>query len=94
MSSTLSLGLVVTFLLETGSTQHGASVQLPHSAPGLLNKICPENVDSIIEKIAAIKVEDLKQLEVRAARARVPNTVRAIQDMARSAPSCGLGRRF
>lgn len=30
---------------------------------GLLNKICPENVDSIIEKIAAIKVEDIKQLE-------------------------------
>ena len=34
-------------------------------ATGLLNKICPENVDSIVEKIAAIHVEDLKQLEVR-----------------------------
>ena len=32
---------------------------------GLLNKICPENVDSIIEKIAAIKVEDIKELEVQ-----------------------------
>ena len=32
--------------------------------PGLLNKICPENVASIIEKIAAIEVQDIKQLEV------------------------------
>ncbi|CAE7677527.1 EIF(ISO)4G2, partial [Symbiodinium necroappetens] len=31
--------------------------------PGLLNKICPENVASIIEKIAAIEVQDIKQLE-------------------------------
>lgn len=31
---------------------------------GLLNKICPENVDSIIEKIAAIKVENMKELQV------------------------------
>mmetsp|Transcript_66309 Transcript_66309/g.156093 ORF Transcript_66309/g.156093 Transcript_66309/m.156093 type:complete len:516 (-) Transcript_66309:69-1616(-) len=30
---------------------------------GLLNKICPENVSSIIEKIAAIEVQDIKQLE-------------------------------
>ncbi|CAK9056401.1 unnamed protein product [Durusdinium trenchii] len=37
--------------------------ELKRQVQGLLNKICPENVDSIIEKIAAIKVEDIKQLE-------------------------------
>jgi len=37
--------------------------ELKRQVQGLLNKICPENVDSIVEKIAAIHVEDLKQLE-------------------------------
>lgn len=37
--------------------------ELKRQVQGLLNKICPENVDSIIEKIAAIKVNDIKELE-------------------------------
>jgi len=36
---------------------------LKRQVQGLLNKICPENVASIIEKIAAIEVQDIKQLE-------------------------------
>ncbi|CAJ1398694.1 unnamed protein product [Effrenium voratum] len=37
--------------------------ELKRQVQGLLNKICPENVASIIEKIAAIKVEEITQLE-------------------------------
>ena len=57
--------LFITRLLPT--TETGMQIKIvetPQRAAGLLNKICPDNVDSIIEKIAAITVNDIKELEV------------------------------
>eukprot|EP00931_Biecheleriopsis_adriatica_P073152 TRINITY_DN47497_c0_g1_i1.p1 TRINITY_DN47497_c0_g1~~TRINITY_DN47497_c0_g1_i1.p1 ORF type:complete len:481 (+),score=146.49 TRINITY_DN47497_c0_g1_i1:54-1496(+) len=38
--------------------------ELKRTVQGLLNKICPENVASIVEKIGAVEVSDVQQLEV------------------------------
>jgi len=41
----------------------GPADDLKRHVQGLLNKICPDNVASIVEKIAAIEVRELQQLE-------------------------------
>eukprot|EP00931_Biecheleriopsis_adriatica_P092654 TRINITY_DN66448_c0_g1_i1.p1 TRINITY_DN66448_c0_g1~~TRINITY_DN66448_c0_g1_i1.p1 ORF type:complete len:524 (-),score=137.39 TRINITY_DN66448_c0_g1_i1:67-1638(-) len=42
----------------------GQDAELKRTVQGLLNKICPDNVASIVEKIGAVEVSGLSQLQV------------------------------
>jgi len=46
-----------------GLRSRGHVEELRRSVQSLLNKVCPENVTTIVEKIAAIEVRDIEQLE-------------------------------